>query len=84
MTTGKVRRWRCKDQRTGGYFWEVCIAVGDGKLDIITFSGPNASGRSARYAEQFGWKPDTPDTIEHVPVAPQLPAPEPSLDDLLS
>lgn len=55
----KVTRWRVADGEThirkGA--WEVCIPVGNGDIDTITFSGPNAAGRSARYAEQHGdWR----------------------------
>lgn len=57
MSKGKVTRWRVADgeSRMRKDAWEVCIPVGNGDLDIITFSGPNAAGRSARYAEQHGY-----------------------------
>ena len=69
----EVTRWRVAEKP--GHrpdAWEVCIPVGNGSIDIVTFTGPNAAGRSARYAEQHGW------------TVPDVEPEEPSIEDLLS
>ena len=81
MSKDKVTRWRVGDgparYREGA--WEVCISAGEGRLDIVTFSGPNAAGRSARYAEEHGWKPG----VDFAAIEAEIDE-EMSIEDMLS
>jgi hypothetical protein len=51
MTDGKITRWRVADgparHREGAY--EVAWPAGQGRLNIATFSGPNAEQLSIEY-----------------------------------
>ena len=46
-----VTRWKIADgsSRIRNGAWEVCIPAGNGSVDIVTFSGPNAERESERY-----------------------------------